>query len=98
MLRKPKKYRGREEIISAILSLLEKEGRVSKTKIKKEVGLSSFMINRYLNYLLALDLIKEVALVHPKNERKFSTYYKLTDKGKIALKRLQEVKKLMREI
>ena len=69
------------EIIADILRL----GQAGKTEIMYSANMSYFQLQKYLNYLLNLELIDKVQVSNP------SVTYRVTEKGLQLLTSIEEV-------
>jgi predicted transcriptional regulator len=69
------------EVIADILRL----GQAGKTEIMYSANMSYFQLQKYLNYLLHLELINEVIVGNP------SVTYRVTEKGLNLLKNIDGV-------
>ena len=69
------------EVIADILSL----GQAGKTEIMYSANMSYFQLQKYLNYLMKLELIDKVMVGNP------SITYRVTEKGLDLLKSIEGV-------
>jgi predicted transcriptional regulator len=69
------------EVIADILRL----GQAGKTEIMYSANMSYFQLQKYLNYLLKLELIDKVVVGNP------SITYRVTEKGLDLLKSIESV-------
>jgi len=69
------------EVIADILRL----GQAGKTEIMYSANMSYFQLQKYLNYLLKLELIDKVTVGNP------SITYRVTEKGLALLKTIESV-------
>jgi len=75
------KRRSSVEVIADILRL----GQAGKTEIMYSANMSYFQLQKYLNYLLKLELIDKVTVGNP------SITYRVTEKGLALLKSIESV-------
>ena len=64
-----RRYRGRLDIFSDILSLIKQKGKITQTGIMHRGNLSFDQLKRYLDELLKLGLIEKIAQTTVKLER-----------------------------
>ena len=74
------------EVIADILRL----GQAGKTEIMYSANMSYFQLQKYLNYLLKLELIDKVVVGNP------SVTYRVTDKGLELLKSIEGVLEVLK--
>jgi predicted transcriptional regulator len=75
------KRRSSVEVIADILRL----GQAGKTEIMYSANMSYFQLQKYLNYLLKLELIDKVVISNP------MVTYRVTEKGLDLLKSIESV-------
>ena len=80
------KRRSSVEVIADILRL----GQAGKTEIMYSANMSYFQLQKYLNFLLKLELIDKVVVGNP------SVTYRVTEKGLDLLKSIEGVLEVLR--
>lgn len=83
-----RKERNRWEIIRDLLTVAQEEVKARKTRIMQKACLDWRNFQRYFDFLIEEDFIKENNNPHKGN-------YVITEKGKILLKRLKEVDEML---
>jgi predicted transcriptional regulator len=82
---KMERRRSSVEVIADILRL----GQAGKTEIMYSANMSYFQLQKYLNYLLKLELIDKVMVGNP------SVTYRVTEKGLALLKSIEGVLEIL---